>query len=223
MSVNPNRGQAGRNGQPRQNIREQKPTSARNAQDERAQRIYEKAQQREQQKAQRAGANSGNGADGAGGGNGGKEKGISAFVKGTVKELKLTTWPKPAELVRWCLIVIATVGLLAVGAMVVDNFVATPVLYWLSSFNVSDGSFSVVDIILLVVLFLSGIGAVIGIYLHAGGDTEGLSDTVATRISGGSGQVQKNLDRITLACIIVFTLCLLAAMIVYPSGTLMTS
>lgn len=220
MSVNPNRGQAGRNGQPRQNIREQKPTSARNAQDERAQRIYEKAQQREQQKAQRAGANSGNGADGAGGGNDGKEKGISAFVKGTVKELKLTTWPKPAELVRWCLIVVATVGLLAVGAMVVDDLM-TPLMVWVSSLNVNtDGSFGIVDIILIVVMFISGIAGIIGVYMHAGGDTEGLSDTMSARLTGGSGQAQKNLDRITLVCIIVFVLCLIIAMVIYPQGTI---
>ena len=147
-------------------------------------------------------------------------KGPKAFVKGTIRELKLTTWPRPAELLRWCLIVIATVALFAIGSMLIDNFIATPLMYWISSLDFGSQEFGPLDIALVVVLFLSGIGSIVGVYMHQGGETEGLSDTMASRLTGGSGQAQKNLDRITLVCIIVFVVCLIACMIVYPQGTI---
>lgn len=179
--------------------------SATSSQDARAQEIFEKAKQKEQSRSKKPQK---------------EDKGPVAFVKGTVKELKLTTWPKPAELLRWCLIVIATVALFAVGSMLIDNFIATPLMYWISSLDVGSQEFGPFDIAVVVLLFLSGIGSIIGVYMHQGGDTEGLSDTMATRLTGGSGTAQKNLDRITLACIIVFVACLVACMVIYPQGSI---
>lgn len=171
----------------------------------RAQEILEKAQKKERDRAAKQPK---------------EDKGAVAFVKGTVKELKLTTWPKAPELFRWCLIVVAVVALFAVGSMLIDNFVATPLMYWISSLDVGSQEFGPFDIAVVVVLFLSGLGSIFGVYMHQGGDTEGLSDTMATRLTGGSGQAQKNLDRITLACIIVFVACLVACMVIYPQGSI---
>lgn len=178
-----------------------------NSQDVRAQEILAKAQEKERNRTSKQPK---------------EDKGAAAFVKGTIKELKLTTWPRPMELLRWCLIVIAVVALFAVGSMLIDNFIATPLMYWISSLEVGSQEFGPFDIALVVVLFLSGIGAIVGVYMHQGGDTEGLSDTMATRLTGGSGQAQKNLDRITLACIIVFIACLVACMLIYPQGSIIS-
>ena len=153
----------------------------------------------------------------------GEERGIAAFLRGTRKELKATTWPTKGELIRWCLIVIATVTIFAVLAMLIDNFVATPLMYWISSLEIGSPEFGWIDILLVVGLFITGTLAVIGIMLHQGGETEGLSDTLASKISGGSSQVQKNLDRITLVCIILFLIILILMMIAYPQGTIVGS
>lgn len=203
------RGSNAPQGQAHAKVNARTANDARSAEDARAQEILAKAQQKEQSKKASKKDK--------------KEGGPAAYVRGTVKELKATTWPKPAELVRWCLIVIATVTLFAVGSMVIDNFVADPVVYAISSLDLAGAdTFGPLDIALVVVLFASGIGSIFGIYMHAGGDNEGLSDTLSTRLTGGSGQAQKNLDRITLVCIIVFVVCLVLMMIFYPHGTLVS-
>lgn len=183
-------------------------TKPRSAEEQRAEELLRRAQEKQKRRDERQAPTRVSG------------KGPKAFVKGTIRELKLTTWPRPAELLRWCLIVIATVALFAIGSMLIDNFIATPLMYWISSLDFGSQEFGPLDIALVVVLFLSGIGSIVGVYMHQGGETEGLSDTMASRLTGGSGQAQKNLDRITLVCIIVFVVCLIACMIVYPQGTI---
>ena len=37
---------------------------------------------------------------------------------------------------------------------------------------------------------------------------------------GGSGTVEKNLDRLTIICAVVFVVCLLVFMIVFPQGSI---
>lgn len=180
----------------------------RNAEEQKAQEILRRAQAK-QSKRQKAKSNP----DRITG------KGPAAFVKGTIRELKAATWPTIPELLRWCGIVILAVVLVSLLAMVIDNFLATPLIYLISDIRLGNGGFNWVNIALCVVLVITGIASVIGIYLHQGGESEGLSDTLATRLTGGSGQAQKNLDRITLVCIIIFVLCLLVMLMTFPEGT----
>ena len=60
-------------------------------------------------------------------------------------------------------------------------------------------------IVFLVLLVLSGIGLIIFILMHSG---------------KGTSIIEKNLDRITIGCAIVFLLSLVVLMIIYPHGTI---
>ncbi|MEE8721550.1 MAG: preprotein translocase subunit SecG [Eggerthellaceae bacterium] len=77
-------------------------------------------------------------------------------------------------------------------------------------------------IFLLVLLVVSGCGMIVFILLHSGKGT-GVSDMIASSMSGsqsGTGIVEKNLDRITIVCAIVFFVVLVILMFVYPTGTI---
>lgn len=77
-------------------------------------------------------------------------------------------------------------------------------------------------VILTVLWFVSGVGLVIFILMHSGKGT-GVSEMIASSMysnMGGSGMVEKNLDRLTIICAVVFVLCLFAFMIVFPQGTI---
>ena len=73
-------------------------------------------------------------------------------------------------------------------------------------------------VIFLILLIVSGIGLVIFILLHSGKGT-GISDMIASSMYSsvsGTSIVEKNLDRITIICAIVFLLSLIILMIIYP-------
>ena len=77
-------------------------------------------------------------------------------------------------------------------------------------------------IILLILLVVSGLGLIIFILLHSGKGT-GISDMIASSVyssQSGTSIVEKNLDRITIVLAIVFFICLIALMFVYPQGTI---
>ena len=76
-------------------------------------------------------------------------------------------------------------------------------------------------IILLILLFISGAGLIVFILLHSGKGT-GVSDMISSSFYGNQGTsiVEKNLDRITIVFAIVFLLCIIALMFVYPTGTI---
>ena len=77
-------------------------------------------------------------------------------------------------------------------------------------------------IIVLVLLVLSGIGLVVFVLLHSGKGT-GISDMIASSMYStqtGTSIIEKNLDRITIVCAIVFFVCLILLMIIYPHGTI---
>lgn len=79
-------------------------------------------------------------------------------------------------------------------------------------------------IVFLVLLFLSGIGLIIFILMHSGKGT-GISDAIASSMYStqtGTSIIEKNLDRITIVCAIIFLVSLLALMILYPHGTIST-
>ena len=75
-------------------------------------------------------------------------------------------------------------------------------------------------IFLLVLLFISGTGLVVFILMHSGKGT-GISDAIASSMYStqtGTSIIEKNLDRITIFCAIVFIVTLIAMMIFFPVG-----
>lgn len=73
----------------------------------------------------------------------------------------------------------------------------------------------------LVVWAISAIGLIVFVLLHSGKGT-GVSEVIAGSIYGndtGSSVVERNLDRITVVFAIVFMLCLLLMMVIYPQGS----
>ncbi len=81
---------------------------------------------------------------------------------------------------------------------------------------------SVLLVIMLVLLVLSGIGLIVFILMHSGKGT-GISDMIASSMYStqtGTSIIEKNLDRITIVCAIVFIVSLLVLMVVYPTGTI---
>ncbi|MDM8270525.1 preprotein translocase subunit SecG [Thermophilibacter provencensis] len=78
------------------------------------------------------------------------------------------------------------------------------------------------NIILTVLLFLSGILTVILVLMHSGKGT-GVSDMIASSLynSGtGSGVLEKNLNRLTVITTTVFILCVVVMALTFPTGTL---
>lgn len=77
-------------------------------------------------------------------------------------------------------------------------------------------------IIFLILLVLSGVGMIIFILMHSGKGT-GISDMVASSMYStqtGTSIIEKNLDRVTIICAVVFLISLLVLMIIYPHGTI---
>ena len=77
-------------------------------------------------------------------------------------------------------------------------------------------------VILLILLAISGIGLIVFILLHSGKGT-GVSDMIQSSFystQGGTSIVEKNLDRITIVLAVVFIVCIVALMFVYPQGTI---
>jgi len=73
-------------------------------------------------------------------------------------------------------------------------------------------------IALIVVWAISAIGIVVCVLLHSGKDA-GLSDYFSNNVSTtvGTGIIEKNLDRLTVALSIIFALVLLGIMVVLPT------
>lgn len=79
---------------------------------------------------------------------------------------------------------------------------------------------SPIAIILLVLLFLSGTGLVIFILMHSGKGT-GISDAIASSMyssQSGTSIIEKNLDRITIICAVVFIVTLILMVVFFPTG-----
>ena len=77
-------------------------------------------------------------------------------------------------------------------------------------------------ILFTITLVISGAALVVFILLHSGKGT-GISDMIASSVYSsqtGTSIVEKNLDRITIICAIVFLVSLLVLMLVYPQGTI---
>lgn len=78
------------------------------------------------------------------------------------------------------------------------------------------------NIILAILLFLSGVLTVILVLMHSGKGT-GVSDMIASSLynSGtGSGILEKNLDRLTVITATVFIVCIIVMTLTFPLGTI---
>ena len=77
-------------------------------------------------------------------------------------------------------------------------------------------------ILVLVVWFLSACVMTLSILFHSSKGT-GLSDIIAGQVYSnvsGTSIIEKNLDRITIISAIVFLICILALVLMYPQGTI---
>lgn len=78
------------------------------------------------------------------------------------------------------------------------------------------------NIILTVLLFLSGFLTIILVLMHSGKGT-GVSDMIASSLynSGtGSGVLEKNLNRLTVITTTVFIVCVVVMALTFPTGTM---
>ncbi len=76
-------------------------------------------------------------------------------------------------------------------------------------------------IALIVVWAISCLALVVLVLMHSGKGT-GVSDMIANTMYNaqtGTSLIERNLDRITLVFAIIFALCVLAMMMIYPLGT----
>lgn len=81
---------------------------------------------------------------------------------------------------------------------------------------------NVLNVILLILLFLSGILTVVLVLMHSGKGT-GVSDMIASSLynaSAGSGVWEKNLDRLTVITTTIFIVCTIIMAITFPTATL---
>lgn len=78
------------------------------------------------------------------------------------------------------------------------------------------------NIILTILLFLSGVLTVILVLMHSGKGT-GVSDMIASSLynaATGSGILEKNLDRLTVITATVFIVCVIVMALTFPLGTI---
>jgi preprotein translocase subunit SecG len=82
---------------------------------------------------------------------------------------------------------------------------------------------SVLNVILIVIWFISVIALILLVLMHSGKGT-GVSEMIASSVynsQSGSGVLERNLDRLTLIFAIVFMVLNLIFMLVYPQGTIL--
>lgn len=81
---------------------------------------------------------------------------------------------------------------------------------------------SALIVFLLILWFLVGAGLVVLILMHSGKGT-GVSDMIAGSMysnAGGTGIVERNLDRLTIVFAIIFVALLLVFMLIFPQGNI---
>lgn len=159
--------------------------------------------------------------------NGRKKSGPFTFLKDCASELRRVTWPTRSETLKWSAVVIAALAFFGVFVMLLDNFVVTPLLYAVSGLQEYAGSLQgneAISIALVATLVISGLGLIVFIMMHSGKGT-GLSDSAVASLAPanqGLSVIERNLDRITIACAVIFLLSLVGLMIFFPQGTIAT-
>ena len=77
-------------------------------------------------------------------------------------------------------------------------------------------------VIVLIVWLISALVMVLSILFHSSKGT-GLSDIIAGQVYSnvsGTSIIEKNLDRITIVSAVVFLVCILALVLIYPQGAI---
>ena len=77
-------------------------------------------------------------------------------------------------------------------------------------------------IVFIALLIISGIGMIVFIMLHSGKGT-GVSDAISSAFYGTQQSislVEKNLDKFTIICGVVFFISVIVLMLIYPQGTI---
>ena len=77
-------------------------------------------------------------------------------------------------------------------------------------------------IVFIALLLISGVGMIVFIMLHSGKGT-GVSDAISSAFYGTQQSislVEKNLDKFTIICGVVFFISLIVLMLIYPQGTI---
>ena len=78
------------------------------------------------------------------------------------------------------------------------------------------------NVLLVIVLVLSGIATVLLVLMHSGKGT-GLSEMISASVmpsGAGTGIVEKNLDRLTVITAVVFGVCICILALTFPGGTI---
>ena len=78
------------------------------------------------------------------------------------------------------------------------------------------------NVILLVIMFLSGIATVLLVLMHSGKGT-GVSDMIASTMynsAAGSAGMEKNLGRLTVITSVIFGLSIIVMALTFPLGTI---
>ncbi len=77
------------------------------------------------------------------------------------------------------------------------------------------------NVILLILLFISGALTVLLVLMHSGKGT-GVSDMIASSLYSagtGSGVLERNLNRLTVITTTVFIVCVIVMALTFPTGT----
>ena len=149
-----------------------------------------------------------------------KEDGkVKTYTEEVIKETKRITWPGRDEVLKWGLIVMATIAFFTLFTFLVDNFIANPIVYGISDMSSGEG-FGTKAIALTIAFFVSGLGTAIGVMLHSGGDQNGLSESLSANLTGGSAVAEKNLDRITIVLALLFMATIICMMAWFQIGSM---
>ena len=78
------------------------------------------------------------------------------------------------------------------------------------------------NIIMLVLMFVSGVATVLLVLMHSGKGT-GVSDMIASSMynsAAGAGVWEKNLDRLTVITSVIFAISICVMTLTFPLGTI---
>ena len=154
-----------------------------------------------------------------------KEKSkLAQYLSDVKQEMKVTSWPSRPEVAKWSAGLFAVLIFFAAFTFVADTYAIAPLLYTIS------GLFEALYLewysyVVIVLFVLSGVLLFITVMMHQGGDASGISESLVTSMSPDSGLniVNKNLDKLTIVCGIVFVVCLILLMWVIPTGVIIGS
>ncbi len=88
--------------------------------------------------------------------------------------------------------------------------------------SIKESVLGPLNVVLLILMALSGIFTVILVLMHSGKGT-GVSDMIASSMynaTAGSGIWEKNLDRLTVIFASLFGICIVIMAITFPTGTI---